>query len=220
MCSFPPPSEGSYPHDAESRRGQMWNEFAHYVPQYGTEAEAVAVYNMMRRVTETTPPLTAGLAGLDTVGAGRLKAWEKHFFGPEDPEFVRTEDQLHGTEASYDWHGQPIELTLGSKSQAQPEDAGGSHVQLYRFDKTSWIVRTSAGEMTTMSEEGMLLGRAMDVPSLKRTTSQLGSDLSVSRRHVSLMPQEDGRLRIADSSKFGTRVQEGHWQKREQQPRV
>jgi FHA domain len=85
----------------------------------------------------------------------------------------------------------------------------------------SWVLRRSIHERNKGAElrnervripaEGLTLGRQMQVPGLERATHELIQRPGVSREHARLMPLEDGRIRIVDTSSNGTRIHEEHW---------
>ncbi len=210
---------------AELRRDRALQALIRYKPERAGEAENVLAYNMARNVYERTPPTTA--SGNERTYTNLLKALERHAFGPEGPELAVVEERLNEQSRVFEWHGQPIELGIGQGRRTRK-------LELFRGGNAEWYllssvipadgavvappVGTTLDERIVVPSDGMVVGRTMTVPDLEKTRDGLNADTTISRRHVGLAPQPDGRIQITDSSTNGTSVSEHYWRRR-QQPR-
>ncbi len=222
--ALPQSAEPSDPNAVRDQRMNVLKSFGDYAPNLSSEAENAKVYNIVRRTMETTPPFgvtDGGLRSYDTLATRALAELAETTFGPEGPEFTTTNERLHNEEAVYTWSGQPIELTLGLEPEHQSTTQPDFRLAQYSYTKAgqavnTWRLRSSADEYIDLSQDGVVLGRAMSVPSLEQTREHLSP--TSSRQHVKLLPLEDGRIQIIDSSTHGTKIHEEHWQKRPQPP--
>lgn len=106
----PWPDEDVRTGDSQQRRGMGLHRISYYDPTRGRAGENIQAYNMFRRLSDTTESTRhAGNEGAYREGLSRL---ETAIFGEEGPELQSTDELLHGEAQTYEYFGQPIELTL------------------------------------------------------------------------------------------------------------
>jgi hypothetical protein len=225
--------EGSRPF--ETYKNSVYPALEGFRPDRESRADCVIAYNLLARFTRPlTPQDKPGgeplvsvdgdgkvISTMDDKIKAKLDEISPHAFGPSGSEMVTEGKEISKKSETFEWHGTPIMIGLTGetkKALANPDETPVPDLTLYRDTENRWMVRGWETDVEYIPKTGLSIGRGTTVaeaPHLEKTIMLMNAgSRDISRKHLTLLPQQDGTIKILDDSTNGTYVRDQYVDKK------